>query len=72
MKRKIVSLLVGLSLIFSVSVADTTTEFSDFDTEELTLFKKDFKWVSSSIQIKDKNYMTSIFTKGINVCSNNK
>jgi hypothetical protein len=44
---------------------------NDYSINELTLFKNEFKWVSSSIQVKDKNYMSSIFTKGINVCSNN-
>ena len=44
---------------------------NNYSINELTLFKNEFKWVSSSIQINDKNYMSSIFTKGINVCSNN-
>ena len=44
---------------------------NNYSINELTLFKNEFKWVSSSIQVNDKNYMSSIFTKGINVCSNN-
>jgi len=45
---------------------------NDYSINELTLFKNEFKWVSSSIQVNDKNYMSSIFTKGINVCSDIK
>jgi carboxyl-terminal processing protease len=40
MKKRIVSLLVCVGLIFSVSMADTVNEFADFDTEELVLFKE--------------------------------
>ena len=40
MKRKIISLLVCVGLIFSVSAADTINNVSDFNTEELNLFKE--------------------------------
>ena len=41
---------------------------NNYSINELMLMKSDFKWVSSSIQIDRKNYMSSIFTNGIYVC----
>ena len=43
---------------------------NNYSINELMLLKSEFKWVSSSIQINDKNYMSSIFSKGIYVCGN--
>ena len=41
---------------------------SNYSIKELMVMKSQFKWVSSSIQNKEKNYMSSIFSKGIYVC----
>ena len=43
---------------------------NNYSINELMLMKSEFKWVTSSIQINDKNYMSSIFSKGIYVCGN--
>ena len=40
---------------------------NNYSINELMIMKSDYKWVSSSIQINDKNYMSSIFSKGIYV-----
>ena len=41
---------------------------NNYSISELMVMKSQYKWVTSSIQIKDKNYMSSIFTNGIYVC----
>ena len=43
---------------------------NNYSISDLMLMKSDFKWVSSSIQINENNYMSSIFTNGIYVCQN--
>ena len=40
MGKKIISLFVCIGLIFSISLGDTTDKVSDFNTEELILFKE--------------------------------
>lgn len=42
---------------------------NNYSINELMIMKNQFKWVSSSIQINDKNYMSSIFSNGIYACS---
>lgn len=41
---------------------------NNYSIYDLMVMKNDFKWVSSAIQINEKNYMSSIFTNGIYVC----
>ena len=42
---------------------------NNYSISELMIMKNEFKWVSSSIQINEKNYMSSIFSNGLYVCS---
>ena len=43
---------------------------NNYSIYEFMIYKNDYKWVSSSIQINEKNYMSSIFSNGIYVCGN--
>lgn len=59
--------IIDVSTFSGYEIIDPQNNYS---INELMLMKNEYKWISSSIKINHKNYMSSIFTNGIFVCEN--